>query len=348
MLNKFKISLFITGIILALSNISFGQNYVLDYSDTTTFEVNCGKVIPSSWSVKEDSCELHTPQLETSNSDPSWMTYTVRINQSGNLGVEENAYIQHKVNDSAWITDTVLIGDGLDAVFNLTDSIYMDVGDVFQIRVIFETNAQTEFWQLKNGDIEVNNAVIASEEEPLPVELIYLNTVQKDKSVIIRWATASETNNDYFIVQRSLDASVFDSVTSVKGKVNSNTISEYEASDQPEFVGIIYYRLKQIDTDGHFKYSYIVSISNENNQEMVEWVSNGNNMSMIINTENSSNVTINIINTGTGQITNQVEYGLFQGNTSISLNELINQPGIYCVSSYINNKRHSKIIPFFN
>jgi len=332
---------------LIISINSFGQDYALDLSDTSTYSINCGKVVPSAWTVKLDSCQLHTPYLQTSNSEPSWMVYTVRINQSGNLGTEENAYIHHQINDGSWITDTVLIGAGLDAVFDLTDSIYMDIGDVFRIRVTYETNAKTEFWQLKNGDIQVNNAVIqGSAEEPMPVEMLYFNIERNENFIDLKWATASETNNSYFCIERSFDAVVFDSVGTVQGTGNSNTLNEYYFNDIANSNTIIYYRIKQVDFDGKYEYSNLVTTSGQNNQEIVDVVVNNSEYSLMICCKNNASVQLNVINATTGQVANQIQYQVAEGETYIPLNEIISQSGIYCISSKMNNNFFSKIIPF--
>ena len=77
------------------------------------------------------------------------------------------------------------------------------------------------------------------------------------KKVLCTWATASETNNNYFNVERSEDAVNFENIGTVKGAGNSNTIRNYQFIDNisrhlhispsPPF---LYYRLRQTDFDG--------------------------------------------------------------------------------------------------
>ena len=93
---------------------------------------------------------------------------------------------------------------------------------------------------------------------PLPVELLYFNAeVNEQKKVDISWATASELNNDYFVVQRSKDAINWQTVTEIDGAGNSNVFLSYATTDDLPFSGISYYRLKQVDIDNKTTYSDI-------------------------------------------------------------------------------------------
>jgi hypothetical protein len=90
---------------------------------------------------------------------------------------------------------------------------------------------------------------------PLPIQLINFNTeAQKDK-VKINWSTASESNNDYFTIERSTDAAIWTVIKTIKGAVNSSSLKNYESFDEKPVVGTSYYRLKQTDLNGKFNYS---------------------------------------------------------------------------------------------
>lgn len=89
--------------------------------------------------------------------------------------------------------------------------------------------------------------------DALPVELLSFTAEPLGDDVLLKWTTASETNNDYFAVLRSTDASNFTEIGTVNGAGNSNNIINYQYVDP--FAGklnipILYYRLKQIDFNG--------------------------------------------------------------------------------------------------
>lgn len=96
----------------------------------------------------------------------------------------------------------------------------------------------------------------------LPVELLYFNAeCASENEVIINWATASEINNDYFLVEKSINGINFEMIDSVKGAGTNNQLLEYSVKDLKPSSDINYYRLNQIDFNGEHKYSNIVEAS---------------------------------------------------------------------------------------
>lgn len=94
----------------------------------------------------------------------------------------------------------------------------------------------------------------------LPVTLLYLKSVTTKSGIALLWATASETNNSHFIVERSEDGQVYKAIAQVKGVGNSNSKTEYSYSNHEQSEGIAYYRLAQYDYDGKVTYSRAIVI----------------------------------------------------------------------------------------
>jgi fibronectin-binding autotransporter adhesin len=98
----------------------------------------------------------------------------------------------------------------------------------------------------------------------LPVDLLYFTArLNENQMVDLNWRTASEINNDFFTVERSQNGLDFDLVTEVKSKGNTNRENSYEALDSNPLYGVSYYRLRQTDFNGKFKYSQKISVYNE-------------------------------------------------------------------------------------
>ena len=95
----------------------------------------------------------------------------------------------------------------------------------------------------------------------LPIELLYFTAKQSGTKVKLDWATASETNNDHFVVERSQDGTNFAEVFRKKGAGNSVNTLYYNGFDNAPIEGLSYYRLKQVDYDAKFKYSDIQSVN---------------------------------------------------------------------------------------
>ena len=95
----------------------------------------------------------------------------------------------------------------------------------------------------------------------LPVTMIYLEAVPVNNTYIqVRWATATEINNDGFNVERSTDGQNWTQIGFVDGHDNSTVQNNYTYDDRQVAAGIrYYYRLKQIDNDGAFEYTDVVS-----------------------------------------------------------------------------------------
>jgi hypothetical protein len=93
----------------------------------------------------------------------------------------------------------------------------------------------------------------------LPVELLYLSAECNNNEIEIVWQTASETNNDKFIIEKSVDFENFYQIGYVQGAGNSNDILTYIFIDNNSTYNNNYYRLKQIDYDGKITYSNIIN-----------------------------------------------------------------------------------------
>lgn len=110
---------------------------------------------------------------------------------------------------------------------------------------------------------------------PAPVEFINFKALQKENGISLEWSTAQEINNSYFEVQRSADGnSNWSKVATVNGAGNSQVIRNYSALDANPLSGINYYRVKQVDYDGHFKYSATVNVKTNLNRVGVSVLAN--------------------------------------------------------------------------
>ncbi|MCI5058510.1 MAG: BspA family leucine-rich repeat surface protein [Flavobacteriales bacterium] len=94
----------------------------------------------------------------------------------------------------------------------------------------------------------------------LPIELVEFNAYQNENHVDLIWSTATEINNDFFEVQRSVDGESWETLFIVSGAGNSNTMLKYNAIDDKPIEGLCYYRLRQVDFDGTSSFSEKVSI----------------------------------------------------------------------------------------
>lgn len=98
----------------------------------------------------------------------------------------------------------------------------------------------------------------------LPVEFVDFEVSGgQSRSVQCRWVTASEVNNHHFEIERSMDNLNFSAIGSVQAVGNSFELNEYHFEDEEPNRGWLYYRVKQIDTNGDYSYSDVKPIWND-------------------------------------------------------------------------------------
>ncbi|SFC87220.1 Por secretion system C-terminal sorting domain-containing protein [Flexibacter flexilis DSM 6793] len=118
----------------------------------------------------------------------------------------------------------------------------------------------TDVWTAADGNVICpNNCNGFGNQNVLPVTLLYLKSVIAKSGVTLLWATASETNNSHFMVERSGDGQTYKAIAEVKGMGNSNSTTSYTYTDHEQNNGIVYYRLAQYDYDGKLTYSRAVA-----------------------------------------------------------------------------------------
>jgi photosystem II stability/assembly factor-like uncharacterized protein len=93
----------------------------------------------------------------------------------------------------------------------------------------------------------------------VPVELTSFAASVKNNKVVVVWQTATETNNKGFNVERKASGSDWKNIAFVAGKGTSSEASSYTYEDAAA-AGKVYYRLKQVDYDGTFKYSDAIEV----------------------------------------------------------------------------------------
>lgn len=105
--------------------------------------------------------------------------------------------------------------------------------------------------QSQNGGTDFPDDVPTSfSGSALPVELVNFSAKAIGTTAQLLFTTATEDNNSHFLVQRSFDGRLFETIGRVEGKGYSNQAVEYSFTDTKPNNGINYYRLQQFDFDG--------------------------------------------------------------------------------------------------
>lgn len=99
---------------------------------------------------------------------------------------------------------------------------------------------------------------LIAKKQTLPIELTSFDVAWKNQTTVLSWQTATETNNDYFEVQHSIDGITWNVVEQITGAGNSIELVNYTTIDEENTNTVSYYRLKQVDYDTKYSYSKTV------------------------------------------------------------------------------------------
>lgn len=103
---------------------------------------------------------------------------------------------------------------------------------------------------------------------PLPVSITDFNGFADGENNILKWTTMSETNNDYFVLERSSDGLNYMEIARVDGQGTTEETFQYTYTDAGVKTVRNYYRLRQVDFDGKWSYSSVITIQKANTTDV--------------------------------------------------------------------------------
>ena len=166
----------------------------------------------------------------------------------------------------------------------------------------------------------------------LPIQLSAFNLSKNTEGVSLDWVTASEKNGDYFIVERSINGSSFNAISTVKAKGNSLENSYYNFTDN-RINGInstVYYRLVSTDMDGKTEVSKAISVVlGKKTGLSVKYINSVENV-IVLNSETENKVNLSIVNVN-GQVVKSAELRANVGENSFNFNDLNLTNGLYFI-----------------
>lgn len=166
----------------------------------------------------------------------------------------------------------------------------------------------------------------------LPVELLEFNSKVINNEVILNWSTGSELNNSHFEIWVASDESKFVKINEVKGKGNTLDLQKYSSGFHPKSEGVLYIKLRQVDFDGKYTDSEIISVIyfQSMNFEAVELYPNpANNIISFRNLRLDNAYSVEIYSTHGSLVVNKA---ISISDDSIGIESLL--PGSYLVRLY--------------
>lgn len=112
------------------------------------------------------------------------------------------------------------------------------------------------------------------EESGLPIELLSFEGSKEEDYNLLKWSTASEQNNDYFLLERSEDGVKWDNINITNSVENSNTKMDYSFRDFTFTNKLNYYRLTQVDLNGVSETFDVITVNNSQKMKKVLKITN--------------------------------------------------------------------------
>jgi hypothetical protein len=105
--------------------------------------------------------------------------------------------------------------------------------------------------------------ILTTDGNPIPVDVVRFEAQRKGSVNELVWTTAQELNSRWFIVERSTDGTNYAPIGQVAAAGTSNTLKNYAFTDNAPIKGINHYRLRMVDRDNSFRYSWVRKVRNE-------------------------------------------------------------------------------------
>ncbi|MFT5821708.1 MAG: hypothetical protein ACI8ZM_002962 [Crocinitomix sp.] len=235
--------------------------------------------------------------VDINNADDASFTLTVSggvemdliLNNSGNLQEGEKIILSNPNSEPITITETgsngvdrmevdgVLMTGALPSVIIGVDSIIIrESDDGAGTDWNASLNSVISFtwkYEVASGTSDNEGFKMNLLNTTLPIELVAFSAMYDEfyEGIDITWITKSETNNDYFVIEKSPNGIEWSEIQIIDGAGNSLSTLNYQYFDPNLQYGVYYYRLKQVDFDGKYSYSQVKSVYVDQLTEMLSY-----------------------------------------------------------------------------
>lgn len=264
---------------------------------------------------------------------------------TGGTAYNYNLFIQYGPQE----TGTISNGNASTklAIFNGTGWSYLGAGATANIASNPQVASITNISNFFGASVAL---ALTDNVSPLPVALLTLSGKQEKNNVILSWTTATELQNLGFEIEKSEDGMVFSPIGFIKGAGVSSGLIDYQFTDFNALnsgIQKLYYRLKQLDENGAYHYSNIITVSLQPTINIGLSVSPNPFSSELIlatsgNTQGEANVSVSDLS---GKVIFTHSQTITSDSTEIKLDQLNNlQSGVYLLTYTINGQTETRKI----
>jgi len=165
----------------------------------------------------------------------------------------------------------------------------------------------------------------------LPITLTSFTANIRNKTAVLNWQTATETNNSGFEIQKSKDGINWEKTGWQAGQGNTTATQSYTYTDENPFFGVSYYRLKQVDFSGNFEFTDAVSVEYKGKSTISLYPNPAEDILYIADLDGQNIQEINLYN----QAGQAIQLDMKNFN-SIDTSQLL--PGIYMLKIMVNEE----------
>ncbi|MCP4440099.1 MAG: T9SS type A sorting domain-containing protein [Aureispira sp.] len=166
----------------------------------------------------------------------------------------------------------------------------------------------------------------------LNVTFLHMTAKRQEDNILINWTTETETNNNYFIVERSVDGIEFSEIDRVDGAGTSSSANTYAVLDENPMATYNYYRIQAIDFDGSVKQSKVVAVDmGDPSSIAVELSPNPVNkdLNVRVNTDLGGTIRLEVYDVIGQQVTYIENLNVLEGENQVALDVSDWAEGIY-------------------
>lgn len=167
-------------------------------------------------------------------------------------------------------------------------------------------------WDSNMGDI---SGPLTISNGALPVELIEFTSTCLTNGVELNWSTASEENNDYFLLEKSSNGSEWQQVAKIAGHGTSGIVNKYVHVDYSDNRNLTYYRLTQVDKNTSSKIFKAIDVNCKNVKDQIVLYPNpsSSEINILLDVATSSNNNFIRILDNVGQIVMETKVDVVKG-----------------------------------
>ncbi|MBN8668356.1 MAG: T9SS type A sorting domain-containing protein [Chitinophagales bacterium] len=271
----------------------------------------------------------------TSNSYYSIYLYVMNVNTLGTCGssalLPRLQFVVEAYNANG--TFTQLTSFTSQYIAQSANATWVQVGGTFTLGA-GQTSVRYRIINNQTGgcgnDLAIDDITFERVMSTLPVTGLQTTAIRNNNDVNVKWQTLTESNTSHFVVEKSTNGKDWEAIGTVAAAGNSIFKKEYSLNDTKPAADN-YYRIQQVDIDGTFTYSNVVTIKVNATVIKASTYPNPftNGVQVDIKAETNQSVIINLYDLN-GKVVKQLNAELRKGSNSVAVNDLKNIPaGMY-------------------